>query len=271
MNEQSNPQAGNGNTALFEPTTREDGIRRTDAEKPGKITSTQWGELTMPEPLELNEVLQGRKILSVEPGTTPGWMVINLELNPEERDAQPDLRLFLTVFIGGRNGSSEDNFYSTSALHLKRADGRSTADVIRDARDPQMPMASACKALGDTGRAPEDAKSEVSNVEDLTPPATDETSTSRVQALRSELELLGRFAIVSWCNEDIATALERAGADATPENIKAVREHYYVDRIDDRMTEVGFGIIDDAIHALHLAAHRAPGEEGEWIGDGLTW
>ena len=41
MNEQSNPQAGNGNTALFEPTTREDGIRRTDAEKPGKITSTQ--------------------------------------------------------------------------------------------------------------------------------------------------------------------------------------------------------------------------------------
>ena len=38
----------------------------------------------MSEPQELNEVLRGRKIQSVEPGATPGWMVINLELNPEE-------------------------------------------------------------------------------------------------------------------------------------------------------------------------------------------
>ena len=71
----------------------------------------------MPEPLELNDELQGRKILSVEPGTTPGWMVINLELKPEECEAQPGLRLFLTVFIGGRKGSDEDNNHSTSAIH----------------------------------------------------------------------------------------------------------------------------------------------------------
>jgi hypothetical protein len=173
------------------------------------------------------------------------------------------MRLFLTVFIGGRKGSSEANFYSTSALHLKRADGRSTTDMIRDGRDPEMPMSSASTALDDTGRAPKDATPGVSNLGGLTPSATDETSTSRVQALRSELELLGQWGIVTWCNDDIATALERAGADATPENIKAVREHYYVKCIDDRMTEVGFGVIDDAIQALHLAAHRASGEEGE--------
>jgi len=121
----------------------------------------------MSEPLELNEVLKGRKILSVEPGATPGWMIVNLELNPEERDAQPDQRLFLTVFVGGRKGSSEDNYHSTSALHYKAADGISTADMIRDGRDPEMPMSSACKALGDTGRASENAKSEVSKMEDL--------------------------------------------------------------------------------------------------------
>jgi hypothetical protein len=102
----------------------------------------------MPEPLELNEVLQGRKILSVEPGTTAGWMVINLELKTEESQAHPDMRLFLTVFIGGRKGSSDDNYHSTCALHCKTSDTWSTASMVRDERDPEMPMSSAYKALG---------------------------------------------------------------------------------------------------------------------------
>jgi hypothetical protein len=102
----------------------------------------------MPEPLELNEVLQGRKILSVEPGATAGWMVINLELKAAEREAHPDMRLFLTVFIGGRKGSSDDNDHSTCALHRKASGTWSAANMIRDERDPEMPMSSAYKALG---------------------------------------------------------------------------------------------------------------------------
>jgi len=107
--------------------------------------------------------LQGRKILSVEAGTTPGWMLIDLELNPEEREAEPDLRLFLTVFIGGRNGSDEANHHSTSALHYKSADGHSNVEMIRDGRDPTMPMASASDLLGKTRVGAEDATSD-SNV-----------------------------------------------------------------------------------------------------------
>jgi hypothetical protein len=94
----------------------------------------------MPEPLELNEVLQGRKILSVEPGTTPGWMLLNLELKTEESETDPGMRMFLTVFVGGRKGSSDDNYHSRSALHYKSADGRGSAHMIRDGRDPEMPM-----------------------------------------------------------------------------------------------------------------------------------
>ncbi len=101
----------------------------------------------MPEPFELNEMLQGRKILSVEPGTTAGWMIINVESNPEEREIQPDLRVFLTVFIGGRKGSSDANYYSTSALHYKHADGTGSAHMVRDGRDPQMSMSSASTVL----------------------------------------------------------------------------------------------------------------------------
>jgi hypothetical protein len=115
----------------------------------------------MSEPLELNEVLPGRKILSVEPGTTPGWMVLNLGLSPEEREAQPDLRLFLAIFVGGRKGSAEAEHHSTCALHFKGADGRSTADMIRDGRDREMAMASASQALGDTRLGPKSAPSNV--------------------------------------------------------------------------------------------------------------
>jgi hypothetical protein len=61
----------------------------------------------------------------------------------------------------------------------------------------------------------------------------------------------------------LSLALENAGADPMPENVKAVREHYYVDCIDDRMTEVGVGIIADAIHDLQLVTGGVPDEEGE--------
>ncbi len=103
----------------------------------------------MSEPLELNEVLQGRKILGVEAGATPGWMLVNLEPTEKEREAHPGMRMFLTVFVGGRRASSpEDLHWSTCALHGRDPDGGGIADIVRDGRDPEMPMASANRALG---------------------------------------------------------------------------------------------------------------------------
>jgi hypothetical protein len=102
----------------------------------------------MSEPLELNEVLQSRYILSVEPGTTAGWMVINLALTPEEQELHPGTRLFLTVFIGGRKASSnEDNHHWTCALHSVASNDWGTSNIVRDERDPTMPMSSAQTAL----------------------------------------------------------------------------------------------------------------------------
>ncbi len=103
----------------------------------------------------------------------------------------------------------------------------------------------------------------VNEHEDDLPPAAIQTTEDRVDELRSELEKLGRWEIVTWCEDDIVTALERAGANHTPENVKAVREHFYVDSIADRMTEVGFALIEQAIYDLHLATSSAPEGEGK--------
>jgi hypothetical protein len=91
----------------------------------------------------------------------------------------------------------------------------------------------------------------------------EEMMSDQVQAHRAAIEKLGRFGIVTWCDQDIVTALENAGADPTPENVKAVRENLFVQSIDDRMTEVGFDLIAEAIKDLGLATGGAPDDKGE--------
>ena len=100
------------------------------------------------------------------------------------------------------------------------------------------------------------------NEDAMKPTAKEDAIDERVQELRSELEHLGRWEIVMWCDEDIVTALERCGANHTPENVKDVREHLYVDSIADRMTEVGFSLIEEAIHDLGLVSPITPDKEG---------
>ena len=96
---------------------------------------------------------------------------------------------------------------------------------------------------------------------DLTPTANDKAISDQVQEHRAAIEKLGRFGIVTWCTDDIVKALQSAGADPSPGNVKAVRQHFYVEQIDDRMTEVGFQILADAIHALGLAVGDAPNKD----------
>ena len=81
---------------------------------------------------------------------------------------------------------------------------------------------------------------------------TKEMISDRVQTLREEIESLGRWGIVDWCNGDIAHALEDQEIDPTPEHIRKVWEHPYVIDIKERMTEVGLEVIDEAIHNLGL-------------------
>jgi hypothetical protein len=87
------------------------------------------------------------------------------------------------------------------------------------------------------------------------------TISDQVQEHRAAIEQLGRFGLVSWSNNDIVSALVDAGADPSPENVKAVREHFYVQHIDDRMTELGFTIIEEAISDLGLAVGDAPDKD----------
>ena len=86
----------------------------------------------MPEPQELNEVLKDKKIISIEPGSTPDWMVINLEPKGIVKDYELGERAFLTVFVGGRKGSSDDNYYATCALHVEGEDRFGSACMVRD-------------------------------------------------------------------------------------------------------------------------------------------
>jgi hypothetical protein len=84
-----------------------------------------------------------------------------------------------------------------------------------------------------------------------------------VQAHRAAIEVLGGFGIVTWSDRDIVAALERAGADVSPANVRSVREHLYVESIDDRMTEAGWAVIEEAISDLGLATGGASDGKGE--------
>jgi hypothetical protein len=96
----------------------------------------------------LHEVLRDKKILSIEAGRMPGWMMINFEPQAIVAEYEPGDSVFLSVFVGGRNGSDEDEYFSTCALYLTGKDGSGSAYMVRDGRDPDMPMASAARATG---------------------------------------------------------------------------------------------------------------------------
>jgi hypothetical protein len=96
----------------------------------------------------LNDVLAGKKIVSVEEGTTPGWMVFNFE--PPENFPE-GARMYLTIWVGGRKQQSyENNHHWTAAMHAMGKDGIGSAGPVRDGRDPDLPMASrgAAKSCG---------------------------------------------------------------------------------------------------------------------------
>ena len=53
-----------------------------------------------------------------------------------------------------------------------------------------------------------------------------------------------------WSNDDIASQLEEQGVPDTPENIRAVRDSYYVQHIGDEMVGHGWGVLEEAVRQL---------------------
>ena len=92
---------------------------------------------------ELNEILQKRTISRIEAGTTPGWVVVFFVNNEPQSDKEEPVELYMTVFVGGAKFDYEKWLnYSNCALHVRAADGRSTAHNIRD-YSTSMPIAAA--------------------------------------------------------------------------------------------------------------------------------
>jgi len=113
------------------------------------------------EPKEVNEVLQGRTITSVEEGTTPGWIVLNFDpkeftlYGPNDEPMTATMpegsRVYMTIFVGGRKEeTSEDREHWLCAVHTKAPEGWGIASPVRDGRDPEMPMGSAVPFLPDS-------------------------------------------------------------------------------------------------------------------------
>jgi hypothetical protein len=95
--------------------------------------------------LELNEILETKTIARVEPGTTPGWIVLFLENNDPsliDNEGKP-VELYMTIFVGGSKFDREESLhYSNCGLHLRTTDGRFTCHSVRDYSTP-MPIAAA--------------------------------------------------------------------------------------------------------------------------------
>jgi hypothetical protein len=88
----------------------------------------------------LHSILAGRKISSVEEGTTAGWMVLRLDSPQEFPEGTQE---YLTIFVGGiKEETSESMYHATAALKTEPPTGWGRWDPIRDPRDAEMPMAS---------------------------------------------------------------------------------------------------------------------------------
>jgi hypothetical protein len=85
----------------------------------------------------LNEILAGKKIVSVEEGGTHGWLLIHFDaVEFKNGDGNPlpvGMRVYVTMKVGG---PQEDPHYADCSLHFKEADGSGILYHVNDHRDP---------------------------------------------------------------------------------------------------------------------------------------
>jgi hypothetical protein len=68
---------------------------------------------------EVNIMLAGRTIASVEPGITFGWLLINFVPVPEDNGR----RAFMTVWVGESGLTEADEHSWKAAMHYRQPDG----------------------------------------------------------------------------------------------------------------------------------------------------
>jgi hypothetical protein len=83
---------------------------------------------------ELNDMLAGRTIASVEAGSTYGWMLLNLSPVPEDNGC----RVFMTIRLDTEYHESDpdadqfiDSHYSSAAIHWQVPKGVGMVYMIR--------------------------------------------------------------------------------------------------------------------------------------------
>jgi hypothetical protein len=68
------------------------------------------------------------------------------------------------------------------------------------------------------------------------------------------------FGLAYWCDDDVRTALKRAGIDpdrVTDTEMESIRETYYCRHIDDVMVEHGWDAIEQAVQEVFESASPA--------------
>jgi hypothetical protein len=81
----------------------------------------------------LNYFLQNKTITSVEPGNTPGWVLINFEDAPADKS----VRQFMTLWIGKEPFYPDDPHCWEMAIHQHVQDGGGMASAIRKIDVPE--------------------------------------------------------------------------------------------------------------------------------------
>ncbi len=81
----------------------------------------------------LNYFLQNKTITSVEPGNTPGWILINFE----DATGDKSVRQFMTLWIGKEPFYPDDPHCWEMAIHQHMQDGGGMVSAIRKIDVPE--------------------------------------------------------------------------------------------------------------------------------------
>jgi hypothetical protein len=74
------------------------------------------------------------------------------------------------------------------------------------------------------------------------------TAAALANRLRSSEDVFG---VVMWSDSDIASQLNEEGVEDTADRIRVVRESYLARHIDERMVELGWDVLEQAVSELN--------------------
>jgi len=85
------------------------------------------------------------------------------------------------------------------------------------------------------------------------------TAAALATRLRSSEDVFG---VVTWSDTDIASQLKEQGVKDTVDRIRVVRDSYLAQHIDERMVELGWGVLEQAVSEVNWRQAIGSGEQG---------